>query len=955
MILNRFFKPKWQHPDPMVRKQAVGEISSVDPILVQVARQDRSPEVRRSALERLSELPLLQQIARQDSDLDVRQAAETRFRELLAGNAQGSPSLAMRLGLLTELPPELVEYLALHGSEAELRLAALDRSGEEALLERVVIADPAANVRFIALERVSSVPALERIARESRNRDKGVYRHVQERLDAIHAEQLRASRIQQLCTELEALCWDGETGPGAARFPRLEKEWQELLPIADPAWQERYETARARFLAERQESVTRRTARTEICASLERLSGTLEQATELTAEIERALQEAVQTAQGEWSRCGAVEDTEERRLEQRFVEIVQAVKEQERVLRRNHERAARLRAVLQRANTLLTQPSEVVEADLKALQQQWIGLERPETQALATQLQLEFDTLLNKLRARLQRQAEQKDREWQELQELLATLEQVLEEGELQRSIELQQLARQRLQENIGLSRKQVATVEERLHACMPRLTELRGWRRWGTNQAREHLCEQAESMVGSTAGPTELAQQIKNLRTVWKNLDSTEGAASRVLWKRFDRACERAYEPCQAHFEAQHRERQRNLAKKEELCERLEKLVGETDWTQVDWRWADHNWREIQKEWRKFGPVNRADQKALERRFNTALQRLDEQLRGERENELRRRRLLIEQMQQLAASDDIQAAVETAKQAQAEWHPTVQAGRREEQSLWHQFRSVCDAVFARREAVQQAADAERQANLARKTELCEEIERLAGVNMDAARQARKRLQEIQAEWPAIGPVPRAAIKAIEQRFVAAGEKIQRHFQELRQSGIRQELHSLHAKARLCNQLEALLALEPAADSAAQVSEARQLWEQLPPLPAALVEPLQRRFDTVCEALAGGGESCQSLLQTLTANLPRKQILCLRLEIAAGVESPPECAQARMEYQVARLSESLSGRETHKAGSAAEEGRKLQEEWCLLGAAPAARNEWLERRFEQALAALGQA
>ncbi len=954
MILNRFFKPKWQHPDPQVRKQAVGEISSVDPILVQVARQDRSPDVRRAALERLGELPLLQQIARQDPDLEVRQAADTRFRELLAGATQGSPSLAMRLALLAELPPELVEYLALHGRETELRLAALDRITEETLLERVVLADPAANLRFTALERVASLPALERIARESRNRDKGVYRRVQERLDAIHAEQLRASRIQQLCTELETLRWDGETGPGAARFPRLEKEWQELLPIEDPAWQARYDIARARFLAERQESVTRRTARTNLCATLEQLSGTLAHKTELTTELEVALQETVHAVQEEWNRCGAVEVPEERRLERRFLETLQAIKEHERLLRRNHERAARLRAVLQRGNALLTQPSEVLETDLKALQQQWLGLERPETLALATQLQTEFDTLMNKLRARLQRQAEQKDREWQELQELLATLEQALEAGELQRSIELQQLARRRLQENIGLSRKQVATVEERLHACMPRLNELRGWRRWGTNQAREHLCEQAESLLGLTLEPMELAQQIKNLRTTWKNLDSTEGAASRVLWKRFDRACERAYEPCQAHFEAQHRERQRNLAKKQELCERLEHMVSTTDWPQVDWRWADRVWREVQKEWHKIGPINRADQKTLERRFNAALQRLDEQLRGERENELRRRRSLIEQVQQLAGSDDIQAAVEKAKQAQTQWQPTVQAGRREEQALWHQFRAVCDAVFARREAVQQAADAERQANLARKTELCQEIERLAEVNREEARQARKRLQEIQAEWPTIGPVPKTVFKAIEQRFITAGEKAQRHFQELRQSGIREAMQSLRARALLCNQLEALLELESTADSAARIVAARQEWEQLPPVQAALADSLQRRFDTVCEALADGGETCQSLRQTLMANLPGKQLLCLRLEIAAGVESPPECAQARMEYQVARLSESLGGRDSQKFGNTAEEARKLQEEWRLLGALPAAQNEWLEQRFERALAALGQ-
>ena len=952
MILNRFFKPKWQHSDPQVRKQALGELSSADPILVQVARQDRSPEVRRAALERLTELPLLQQIARQDPDAEVRQAADTRFRELLAGTALGSPPLAMRMAALPELNTELMEFLALHGKEPELRLAALTRVDRESLLERIVTDDPTANARFAALERILTAPALERIVKQSRNRDKGVYRRAQERLDAIRAEQLRASRVQQLCTEMEQLRWDGETGANAARFPRLEKEWQELALAADPGLRERYERARAQFLVGRQASAAKRAARLEICAHLERFLATLEHEYELTTGVEVALQETLQATQGEWERCGSVDDTEGRRLERRFLEITQAIKEHERVLRRNHERALRLRAVLQRANALLKQTSEVLETDLKALQQQWTGLERPETRLLAAQLQTEFDTLLGKLRARLQSQAERKDQEWQELQGLITELKQALEEGELQRAIELNNLARQRLQENIGLSRKQMAAVEEHLHACAPRLNELRGWRRWGTNQAREHLCEQAESLIGLAAEPLVITQQIKDLRNAWKALDSNEGVASRALWKRFDRACERAYEPCQAYFDAQNRERQRNLAKKQALCERLERLAADTRWEQVDWRWIDRTWREVQKEWHKVGPVNRADYKSLERRFNAALQRVDTHLQAERERELWRRQVLIERVQKLAESDDLQAAVEGAKQAQAEWHPTVQAGRREEQTLWRQFRVACDAVFARRQAVQQAADEERQTNLAHKTALCEEIEALTTADSDTFRQLRKRVQEIQAEWLAIGPVPKAAFKAVEQRFAAACEKVQQHAQALRQADIRQELQSLRARAQLCSQLEALLAMEAPADSEVRLAEARRLWDALPALQDSLAEPMQQRFEAVCQALTAGGEACQSLLRTLEANLQKKQVLCLRMEIAAGLESPPEFAQARMEYQVARLSESLSGRETAKIDDIQEEVRKLQGEWRSLGALPSAQDELLEQRFERAAAAL---
>ena len=954
MILNRFFKPKWQHVDPQVRKQALLELGAADPILVQMARQDHNPEVRRAALERITELPLLLQIARQDVDAEVRQTAQNCYRALLAGAVPGSPPVAARLAALAALPGDTVDYLAVHGKEPELRLAALEQVEHESLLERIVLDDPAATVRSVALERIVTVAALERIARHSRARDKGIYRRAQERLDTIQAEQARATRVQQLCAELEQLQWDGELGSQAARFPRLEKEWQDVAQAADAALRERYQRARARLVSERQESAARRAVRMEICANLERFLGTLEHETELTTSLEQALPQTLQTVQDEWAQCGVPTDVEGRRLEQRFQELQQAIEEQVRLLHRNHERALRLRSVLQRAHGVVTQSSQVLEADLKTLQQQWTGLERPETRSLALQLQAEFDALLNKLRARLQRQVEQKDREWQELQDSLAALESALQEGELQRAIELNNLARQRLQENIGLSRKQVASVEERLHACMPQLNELRGWRRWGAQQAREHLCEQAESLGSAALEPPALAQQIKTLRNAWKALDGAEGAAPRTLWKRFDRACEHAYQPCQAYFEAQIRERERNLAKKQTLCERLERLVADTAWEQADWRMVDRVWREVQKEWHKIGPTHRAEQKSLERRFTAALQRIDDHLRTERESELQRRQALIEQVQQLANSADLQAAVEQTKQAQAEWHPTVQAGQREEQALWRRFRSACDAVFARRQAAQEAAEKERQDLLARKTALCEELEALAAdESQDNLLRLRKRLQDIRAEWPAIGPLLKAATKALEQRFTAACERLRQHLESLRRAGARQHLQALRERADLCSRLEALLVVAEPEDLTAQLLQTQQIWDSLAALPDPLVALLQQRFDSVRQALAGGGEARRLLLATLQQNLANKQLLCLRLEVAAGVESPPEFAQARLEYQVARLSESLTGgRDSARTEDSLDEVRKIQQEWRLSGALPPDQNSLLEQRFERALAAL---
>jgi hypothetical protein len=950
MILNRLFKPKWQHPDPQIRKQCIQVLDSADPALAELAQQDQEPEVRCAAIAKLAELNLLRQIAEQDRDDTVRKFADNRLRELLSGRAPDSPRLETRLTELQSLQSPYVDYLALQAKESELRLAALQHVANEAVLAEVVINDPVAEVRFNALEKVHDPVILGQIVGLSRNRDKRVSRRIRERLDDLRIKRKRVERIEYLCQEVASLRWDGENGLNAAKFLKLEKEWQELKSFAEPTWQEHYNQARAQFLAQRQASVAKRMAGSELCASLEAFLNTLQTRLELTDELRGSLEQTLEDTRGSWNQLGITDDSEGRRLEQRFAGLIQAIKERERVLERNHERAERLRELLKQAEALLSQPSEVLESNLTTLKHRWSSMERPEVKELALELQTQFDAVVGKLRNRLQRQKELRDQELAEIQNLVNALEKALEVGELQHAITLYEQTRGRLKRNISLSHKQMTALEERLQACVPKLGELRGWRRWGTNRAREQLCEEAEQLIGLQADPEEIAQEVKQLRLAWKALDSSEGsAATKALWKRFDKACEQAYEPCKAYFEAQAKERQNNLAKKQALCERLEHFAAMTDWERVDWQAADRLQREVQNQWAKLGAVPRVERKALERRYNKILEYINGCLQPERERELQRRRDLIQQVQALANSEDWRVAIESTKQAQAEWHPSVQASPQMEQALWRKFRAACDAVFERRKVEQQAAERERQTNLASRIALCEEIEALASVDHEGIGQARRRIQEAREAWALFAPVPKAQYKSLEQRFETACKQFAQHEQELQATQLREELDILRQLAALCSEVEALLGGQDLEMKRAAVERARQQWETLGQVPQAWSKAIRQRFDTACQALLADGGTQQALLQILRANLDSKQTLCLRMEILAGVESPKEFAQARMQYQVLRLSESL-----HKGSvvESSDEARAIEVQWHLVGLLPPEQNELLEGRFQRALAAL---
>jgi hypothetical protein len=75
------------------------------------------------------------------------------------------------------------------------------------------------------------------------------------------------------------------------------------------------------------------------------------------------------------------------------------------------------------------------------------------------------------------------------------------------------------------------------------------------------------------------------------------------------------------------------------------------------------------------------------------------------------------------------------------------------------------------------------------------------------------------------------------------------------------------------------------------------------------------------------------------------------MEVLAGIDSPPEHAEARMAFQVERLASALGERK----GSTADSLEALVRVWCLTGPVPAAYAEALEARFEAARSAAPEA
>ena len=237
-------------------------------------------------------------------------------------------------------------------------------------------------------------------------------------------------------------------------------------------------------------------------------------------------------------------------------------------------------------------------------------------------------------------------------------------------------------------------------------------------------------------------------------------------------------------------------------------------------------------------------------------------------------------------------------------------------------------------------ADIERRAHEAAKEAISARLEAAAADVTPAT--VGKLLREAQAEWQAIGPVPRAHEARVEKRFHAAVALVQQHADQARRAAGVAQAGMLRDKLRLVQELEQAVAADNAGDTD---WDAR--WSALPPLDADMERTLRTRFDAALAALRGSAQQKAAYARTLEENRGKLLHELLRLEIGAGIDSGPEFARERLKLQVEVLQSSLksghgSGRGAH--GGATAQLRDLCALPALVDARTASRIEQLALR-----------
>ena len=798
-------------PDEGVRNEAME-------LLLGMAVNGQEGASALAALEALKESRHLVAAAREARLAEVRQAAMGRLTDSrsLASLARKSEHPAVRLQALQAIEDKGVLLdLALKSEHKDVALAALERVADDASLEAVVEKgrNKAAVRRARAIldeRRPPAPPAAEPVEEEA-----PVEEVEAPPAPAPSAAPPAADAPAPQAVEREAICRRIELLRGeqvGEQLAGLRASWAALEPWPTPVATEfemRFEAA----VATANERATAWIGTLEKRARLEALAAEMESAAD--SEEPHAARAHLASLRNEWmslAESGTPELEQRRhRAEARLAE--REARSREEDAKHRAENHARLLALAERLEKLAAQEGLTLRDAEQGLRDAKAAVDDPgpvpgrkEREAVVERLRHARSAIFP--RAQELREADEWTR-WSNLpkqEELCREVEALASEENLDRAAhklrdldERWKAVRQApKEEGEALWRRFKAARDPIFARCQAHFAARAGQEAENLKR-KTALCEQAEALSASTDW-IKTADALKKLQAEWKQVGPVSRKKSQAIWTRFRTACDAFFTRRQEDLGKRKDEWAQNLAKKEELCAKAEALTQSTDWEA-----SAAELKRLQAEWKSVGAVRRNKSEAIWNRFRAAADAFFERYKKrdtlDRAAQAADREKVVEELEALAsASEPPEDLAPQVAAVLAKWRQGPGAGRDAERALGDRLATARNAIVAAHPDRFRGTDLDPEQNRARMEKLVAKVEALAPAApaLDSAQSLAERLREAlatntiagrgeaenrvkqaiaeveqaQAAWRRLGPVPGDAGRELERRFETAARRV---------------------------------------------------------------------------------------------------------------------------------------------------------------------------------------
>ena len=369
---------------------------------------------------------------------------------------------------------------------------------------------------------------------------------------------------------------------------------------------------------------------------------------------------------------------------------------------------------------------------------------------------------------------------------------------------------------------------------------------------------------------------------------------------------------------------RQANLQRKLDIIEEIKQMVAQPE--DIDKKYD--RFKALQAEWKEIGNIPAEQVTETWKNFHHNVEQFYDLLRINHEmraydfkKNLEIKTRLCESAEKLAEDEDVVAAFHALQKLHQEFRETGPVAKEQREEIWNRFKAASTTVNKRHQDFFLGRKQEEEENLAKKTNLCEQVEALNFESLSTMAEWDAMSQLVigmQNEWKTVGFTPRKQNQAIFERFRTACDRFftakAHYFRSLRET----LADNLAQKTALCQRAEELKDSTDWSNTTNAFVALQAEWKKIGPVAHKVSDAVWKRFNTACNAFFDRKKEANSgVHEEEQANLIKK------LDVIARLQQLADEGSEQLQQAV----------------------KALQAEWAAIGHVPFRKKEKIYRTY----------
>ena len=337
-----------------------------------------------------------------------------------------------------------------------------------------------------------------------------------------------------------------------------------------------------------------------------------------------------------------------------------------------------------------------------------------------------------------------------------------------------------------------------------------------------------------------------------------------------------------------QEKEREENLAAKQQVIEDLKALVD----TQEDVSSSFPAFREIQNRWREIGPVPAQNFRNLNDTYQFLVEKFYDMVKINRDlrdldfkKNLEAKEAFCQEAERLAENENVVDAFRELQKLHEQWKEFGPVAKEFREAIWDRFKAATAVINKKYQAYFEGQKEKFAENLQAKTALCEKVEAFAAQEIASSNEwnaISKKIEDIQKEWRSIGFASKKDNQKIYDRFRAACDAFygrKRDFYSQYKDSMNENLDK---KLAIIEKAEALKESKDWKKTTDLFINLQKEWKEIGAVPRKKSEQLWKRFRAACDAFFDAKAKEGKADNEFYANLKAKRALIEEIQAFEG-------------------------------------------------------------------------